>query len=119
MRPDRLYLADMLDAAEGIGRFLEGVSREDFLADELRRQAVLMNFVVLGEGAARVSPTLKAAHPELAWGDIVAFRNFAVHVYFAVKWTIVWDTATFDVPALREQLRRVLADEGLDRGRLS
>ena len=25
-----------------------------------------MNFVVLGEGAARVSPALKAAHPELA-----------------------------------------------------
>jgi uncharacterized protein with HEPN domain len=47
----------------------------------------------------------------LDWPDIVGFRNFAVHEYFAVKWDIVWVTAIQDVPALRQQIVRLLSDE--------
>jgi len=38
----------------------------------------------------------------------VAFRNFAVHEYFAVDWQIVWVTATEDVPLLREKVTALL-----------
>lgn len=40
MRPERLYLVDILTAADAIMRFLEGVSREAFMHDELRQSAV-------------------------------------------------------------------------------
>lgn len=30
MRPERLYLVDIVEAADAIGRFLEGISRETF-----------------------------------------------------------------------------------------
>ena len=41
MRPEALYLTDILGAVEAIGRFVEGVCREEFLGDELRQSAVL------------------------------------------------------------------------------
>jgi uncharacterized protein with HEPN domain len=40
MRPEILYLADIVEAAGAIARFLTGVEREAFLKDELRQSAV-------------------------------------------------------------------------------
>jgi uncharacterized protein with HEPN domain len=52
--------------------------------------------------------------PEIEWADIVGFRNIVVHEYFAVSWTIVWVTATQDVPDLRCKVAKVLAKEYAD-----
>lgn len=53
MRPERLYLVDMLMAADAIMRFLEGMNREAFVHDELRQSAaVLQKLVVVGEAVA-------------------------------------------------------------------
>lgn len=69
---------------------------------------MLHRLIVIGEAAAHISPETRAAYPEIPWRRIVAFRNFAVHTYFAVDWSIVWITATEDTPALREQVAEVL-----------
>lgn len=114
MRPDRLYLTDMVDAADTIARFLGGISKEHFMDDELLQSAVLQKLIVIGEAAARLSPEFKSRHPEVEWQDIVAFRNIAVHAYFTVDWSIVWTTATEDVPLLRQQVQRLLAEEALE-----
>lgn len=113
MRPERLYLTDMVEAADGIARFLSGVSREDFMSDELRQSAVLQKLIVIGEAAARLPAEFKTRHPEVEWQDIVAFRNIAVHAYFAVDWSIVWTTATEDVPVLRQQVEQILSEEAV------
>jgi predicted HTH transcriptional regulator len=41
MRREELYLADIVDAADAIERFVEGVDYDDFVGDELRQSAVL------------------------------------------------------------------------------
>ena len=46
--------------------------------------------------------------------DIVGFRNIAVHEYFAVNWSVVWVTATQDVPVLARQVAQILVDEYAD-----
>jgi len=52
MRPEVLYLTDIVEAADSIATFLNGVEREAFLTDELRQSAVLQKFIVIGEAAA-------------------------------------------------------------------
>jgi hypothetical protein len=42
--------------------------------------------MVIGEAAARLPQAFREAHPQVEWRDIVAFRNIAVHAYFAVQW---------------------------------
>ncbi|MBF8284483.1 MAG: DUF86 protein [Anaerolineales bacterium] len=41
----------------------------------------------------------------------MAIANIAVHNYFGVSWDTIWDTATQDVPILREQIAAILAAE--------
>lgn len=112
MRPERLYLTDIVDAADAIARFLHGVDEATFMQDELRQSAVLQKLIVIGEAAARLPRAFCEAHSEIPWPDIVAFRNIAVHEYFAVDWRIVWVTATQEVSLLRQQIGSLI--EGVD-----
>jgi len=114
MRREELYLTDILEAADAIQRFIQGVERQDFFDDELRQSAVLQKLIVIGEAAARLPKEFVDRHPEIEWADIVAFRNIAVHEYFAVNWPIVWVAATQDAPALRREVARILAEGHAD-----
>ncbi len=111
MRRDRLYLDDITEAAEAIGRFLASVSEDAFLVSDLLQSAVLQKLTIIGEAAARLSPEFKANAAHIPWSDIVAFRNIAVHAYFSVQWQIVWVTATEEAALLRTQILDLLANE--------
>ena len=111
MRPEQLYLTDIVQAAEAVGRFVSGITYDDLVRDELRQSAILQKLIVIGEAAARLSPEFQVRHPAIEWVDIIGFRNIAVHEYFAVNWSIVWVTAIEDVPFLRDQVARILAEE--------
>jgi len=108
VRPERLYFLDIVEAADAVAGFLDGISKETFVDDDLLRSAVLHKLTIVGEAAARVSPETRAAHASIPWADVVGFRNIAVHAYFAVDWGIVWTTATNDLPALRAAAAAVL-----------
>jgi uncharacterized protein with HEPN domain len=114
MRPDILYLRDIIEAAEAIGRFIADTERKEFMNDELRQAGVLQKLIVIGEAAAHLSKELRTLHPEIKWADIVGFRNIAVHEYFGVSWRIVWVTATDDVPDLRASVSSILSEEYAD-----
>ena len=108
MRPEKLYLVDILEASDAVLRFIEPIQEEEFLKDELRQSGVLQKLIVIGEAAARLSQEFQAMHPEIEWPDIIGFRNIAVHEYFAIMWEIVWETAVTDVPRLRNQIAAIL-----------
>jgi uncharacterized protein with HEPN domain len=111
MRPEQLYLADIVAAAEAVAEFIAGLEAEDFYQDHKSQSAVLQKLIVIGEAAARLSENFKTRHPEIEWRDIVAFRNILVHAYFSVQLEIVWETATQDVPELYRQVSQILANE--------
>ena len=111
MRPEKLYLVDIVEAADAIQRFIEPVTNDEFLSDELRQSGVLQKLIVIGEAAARLPKIFQEQHPEIEWPDMIGFRNIAVHEYFAIMWEIVWETAVSDVPKLRNQIATILQSE--------
>ncbi len=111
MRREHLYLQDIIEACDMIQTFLAGLDASTFLASELHKAAILQKLTVIGEAAARLPQVFREAHPQVEWRDIVAFRNIAVHAYFAVQWDIVWATANDDVPVLQRQVMAILQAE--------
>ena len=82
MRPEKLFLLDIVDAAAAIGRFCESVSDEEFFRDELRQSAVLQKLIVIGETAARLPGEFRERHHDIEWEDIVGFRNIADNTFY-------------------------------------
>jgi uncharacterized protein with HEPN domain len=72
---------------------------------------VLQKLTVIGEAASKLDSGFTARHPQVPWHDIVAFRNIAVHAYFAVEWAIVWVAATEETPTLRAEVEAIMARE--------
>lgn len=111
MRDERLYLDDILESAAAIRRTLQGMTEDDWIEDDVRREAVMYRLIIIGEAAGRLSKELRDRHSDIAWPDIIGFRNFAVHEYFAVDWDLVWRTARRSVPQLAEQIAQILRDD--------
>jgi len=59
----------------------------------------------------RLPGTLHAAHAEVPWSRIVAFRNILIRAYFGVDWEVVWIAATKEAPALPKQVTEILKTE--------
>ncbi len=111
MRDERARLLDILEAVQAIARYIGGRTEDQFRDDEVLRDAVLHRLSVIGESAAHLPSSFRDAHPQIPWAQIVRFRNFVVHVYFAVNWRIVWTTATKEAPELGKQVAAILATE--------
>lgn len=81
MRPEKLYLLDMVEAADAIAEFIVDLDPKIFYRDRKTQSAVLHKLMIIGEAAARLSSEFRAQHPDIGWRDIVTFRNILVHAY--------------------------------------
>lgn len=115
MRSERLYLNDIVEAADAIGRFVRETSAEEFPGSKLVRSAVVMKLMIIGEAAACVSADLRDRHPEVGWSAATELRDVLVERYYAIDWDAVWNAATQSVPLLREQVAQILGDEFPDK----
>ncbi len=110
-RRELLYLNDIVEAAEAISTFIAGQDRDSFVGNDLVRSAILQKLQIIGEAAAHVSEETRSLTARVPWHQVVGFRNFTVHAYFAVDWDIVWTTAVDDAPAIANAVREII--EGL------
>ena len=107
MRNDRLRLLDALEQIELISSFARH-GREAFVNDLLVQSAILHRLALLGEACRSVSPTLRDAHPEIPWAQIIGFRNVVIHEYFGVDLELVWTIVAEHTQILRAQLSAIL-----------
>ncbi len=112
MPHDRDAITDMTDAAALIGGYIDGMTLEQFAADPRTQDAVIRRIEILGEAAKRLSPEMRLAYPQIPWRDIAGMRDRVIHGYDTVQVTIVWETATRDMPHLYQQLQEILSDLG-------
>lgn len=111
MRHESSFLRDIITACGKIAAITATASEEQFLTDEVRPPAVLHHLTVIGEAMNRLSPELRARHPEVPWSQIVAVRHRIVHAYFDLDWQILWNSAVDDIPQLRDHVTRILEIE--------
>jgi len=53
-RDVKLYLTDIDDAISAIRSYTEGMTYEQLLEDRRTREAIILNFVVIGEGTKNI-----------------------------------------------------------------
>ena len=110
---DPVCVIDMLSAARGVVRSLQGVSLAKYQSDQDLRHAVERKIEIMGEAARRLSDGLREKHPEIPWRAIIGQRNVLIHGYDQVDDERVWRLAETHIPALIPALEAVLRELGV------
>lgn len=115
----RNRLADYLDhiqqAATDACSFVDGLSKEDFLADKRTQQAVILNLLILGEASTKLLQSQSDfldRHPQVPWANMKGMRNRLAHGYFDINLDVVWETVKSALPELLAGLPAILEDAG-------
>ena len=104
----RFRVRDILAALEAIGRYTDGMTYEEFVADQRTADAVVRNLMTMGESIRWIPEPILDAHPEVPWPLMRAVRNVVVHEYFGIDSRILWETVRGDLPPLAPRLEAVL-----------
>ncbi len=109
MKDDIAYVRHV---RECIRRIEENVAegRDRFIESHVLQDAVLRNLQTMSESTQHLSDALKAAHPEIEWARIAAFRNVLVHNYLGIDIDRVWEITQRDVPELKRAILSMLQE---------
>lgn len=107
-RDESLYLADIQESCEKVLRFTKGMTRKDFVHDDLHFDAVLRNLEIIGEAVKNISEETRQKYPNVKWRKIAGFRDIVAHEYFGVNDETVWDIVQHEVPALLAIVKTML-----------
>jgi len=108
----RMYIEDMVKAAEDILVKTQGLSPESLGADEDRLKIIAWDFQVLGEAVRNLPEDFRKAHREIPWSRMRAMRNKIVHGYWEIDPVRVCEAAQGRLPNDLALLRHLLAEDG-------
>ncbi|MDJ1168225.1 DUF86 domain-containing protein [Roseofilum sp. BLCC_M154] len=78
----------MQRAAEKINQFKQGLTRQDFLADEKTQSAIVFQLLIIGEATKRLSLSLRQQYPQ-PWSLMAGMRDNLIHemvlIIFSLK----------------------------------
>jgi uncharacterized protein with HEPN domain len=106
-RDPQLLVEDILEAANKIIQYCNGLNFEEFTSDSKTIDAVVRNFEIIGEAANRLPGDFKDLHPTVDWQRIRGFRNRIVHHYFGIDKSILWQVKETYLPDLVLTLSKV------------
>ena len=116
MRTSMLYLKDVLKAIEAIEEFVKHIDFEAFKNDDMRSSAVIRKFEIIGEATKNIHEDIKQKYPSIPWKNIAGMRDRLIHFYHGIKYELVWDTITIDLPGFKLQIKEVLEDLQKEQG---
>ncbi len=108
MKRDKAYLKHIIDVILNIGKFIEGVSKEEFLRNVEKQYAVLRGLEIIGEASKNLSNDLKRKHKKIPWREIAGMRDKLIHEYFGVNLELVWKTVKDELPQLKVQVSKII-----------
>ncbi len=102
LNKDADCLANILESIQKIEEYVASFNNADELNFDTKSfDAVLMNFIVIGEMAGKLSDDFKNSNVEIEWWKIKGLRNIVAHDYFGVDAEEIWQIIKNWLPKLK------------------
>jgi uncharacterized protein with HEPN domain len=103
-RDEQERLRDIQDAIAAIHKHLEHVGETTAAKEDPLHDALLFQFVVIGEAVKHLSPETRDSAPEIPWADITGLRDLIAHEYFRIDIHRVLEIVERDLPPLEQTI---------------
>ncbi len=105
--------ASVVSILDSIEKILEYTSKfnnpDEFYEDTKSFDAAMMNFIVIGEMADKLSDEIKKeTEDRVDWRKVAGFRNIIAHNYFGIDAEEVWQIIQNSLIGLKEALNDYL-----------
>jgi len=100
-RDIRLFIDDILNAINKIEIYTEKISFENFKSDLKTVDAVIKNFIIIGEAVKQVPSEIRNFAPQIPWREMAGLRDKLVHGYFDIKLDVIWETVKTSLPLVK------------------
>ena len=107
-RDINLYIEDVFEVIKKINDYVADFnSAKEFKHDKKTYDAVMMNFIIIGEAVKNIFEQVRKDYPEIEWRQIMAMRNILVHEYWGIDENVVWNAVKKNLPKLEGILRKI------------
>ncbi|MBU0929538.1 MAG: DUF86 domain-containing protein [Nanoarchaeota archaeon] len=110
-RDMNLFIKDILQSIEKIESFSKNLTKEKFMSDKLRQDAIIRNLEVIGESAKNIPDSFRNKYSKIPWKEIAGFRDILIHAYFGVNMERVWNIIKKDLSNLKKEIGKIKIDE--------
>jgi uncharacterized protein with HEPN domain len=98
----------MLAAISMLEKAVEGKTLEVYKRDIVLRFATQRAVEIISEASRSLPEEAKKLGESIPWRKIGGIGNILRHEYFTVSYTVIWETITDDLPALKSALKQML-----------
>jgi len=89
----------------------QDTQKEEFLADETLKRAVVRSLEIIGEATKQISVDFKLKWTSISWKNMAGMRDRLIHDYIGVNYSIVWDVIRNKIPDLQKQISQVIENQ--------
>lgn len=95
-----------------IKSIVKNITKDDFMSDMIRQNAVLYQFIIIGEAIRHVDNSILEKY-EYPWHIPRSFRNFITHEYHKIRLESVYNAA-YDLDKLLQTIEMIILNEFKD-----
>ncbi len=108
-RGEQERLRDIKDSIVAIHGHLGRARKQPYAEDDaLLHDALLFQFVVIGEAVKNLAPATRNSEPDIPWADVAGLRDLIAHEYFKIEIDRVLAIVERDIPPLERAIDRLL-----------
>ena len=95
------FLEDIQESCSRVLRYTQGMTFEQFRADDKTYDAVVRNLEIIGEAAKGLPEDVRTMMPDIEWSKATGLRNIVAHAYFGINDEILWDVVQNKIPPMQ------------------
>ena len=103
-----IFLEHILQSISLIEEYTKGKTKDDFLKSVALQDMVLRRLEIIGEAVKNISEEIRHKYSNIPCRKIAGMRDKLIHGYFTVDIEFTWGVVRKDLPALKEQISKIL-----------
>ncbi len=102
------YLEDIQNSLFKILKYTERLNFNQFLNNDMLRDAVERNFEIIGEAVKNLPEDFRNNYPHIPFKQIAGMRDKLIYDYFGVDYEIVWKTIQDRLPQFSIEIKQLI-----------